>query len=125
MSTDNTARWWPGHDPSSSGRRVAERVSWLFAIAFYAVGDVVSTVLGLWAGATEGNPVPAAVIDALPGLFSVAVVMTLWKAFVVLALVRLARRLPSRYRFVVPAAVALLGIVVVAWNATVLFTLYS
>ncbi|QSG02187.1 DUF5658 family protein [Natranaeroarchaeum sulfidigenes] len=98
----------------------AESALWVLAIAFYGVGDLVSTIVGLWLGATEGNPLPAALVDAAPGLVGAAVVLTVWKVLVLAGFVLLARRLRSIHRLVVPGTLAVLGVVVVAWNTTVL-----
>lgn len=106
---------WP--DPVDGD---TEYALWVLAIAFYGVGDLVSTIVGLWLGATEGNPLPAALVDAAPGLVGAAVVLTVWKALVLAGFVLIARRLRPTYRIIVPVTLAVLGVVVVAWNTAVL-----
>lgn len=119
MAVDSTIRSndveWTSLDADA-----VEYTLWMLAIAFYGVGDLVSTVVGLWFGATEANPLPAALVDAAPGLVGAAVVLTVWKALVLAGFVLIARRLRPVHRLVVPVTLAVLGVVVVAWNTTVL-----
>ena len=119
MAVDSTIRSndveWTSLDADA-----VEYTLWMLAIAFYGVGDLVSTVVGLWLGATEANPLPAALVDLAPGLVGAAIVLTVWKALVLGGLVLIARRLRPVHRLVVPGTLAVLGVIVVAWNTTVL-----
>lgn len=100
--------------------RDAEGPLWGLAVAFYGVGDLVSTVIGLWLGAVEGNPLPAVLVDAASGLGGVVFVLTVWKALVLIGFVLLARRLGDPHRIAVPGTLAVLGLLIVAWNSAVL-----
>jgi hypothetical protein len=98
---------------------------WSLAVLVYGVGDLASTLAGIRLGASEGNPVPAALIDAAPGLLEAAALLTLWKAVIILAFAAFAWRLPSRYAVAVPVGLCLVGTAVVGWNASVILSVAS
>jgi len=105
--------------------RSAERALWMLALLFYGVGDLVSTLVGLGLGASEGNPLPAILVGAVPGVLGPAVAVTAWKAAVMTGFVILARQLRPAHRLAVSGTLAALGVVVVAWNTTVLVSVYA
>lgn len=90
---------------------------WLLAIAFYVVGDTVTTGLGLRAAhAEEVGPLALIAIDAagLPGLV-VLKLGFLGLAFGVWAV------LDRPSRAAIPLAIAVAGVAVTTWNVFVLF----
>jgi len=97
----------------------------MLALLFYGVGDLVSTLVGLGLGASEGNPLPAILVGAVPGVLGPAVALTAWKAAVMTGFVILARQLRPAHRLAVSGTLAALGVVVVAWNTTVLVSVYA
>lgn len=123
MAADNA----PGRvNQASAGidHRSVERALWVLALLFYGFGDLVSTLVGLWLGATEGNPLPAMLVEVVPGALGPAVALTAWKAVVMAGFVMLARQLRPAHRLAVSGTLAALGLVVVAWNAAVLVSFY-
>lgn len=89
---------------------------WLVALAFYGVGDTVTTGLGLRAAhAEEVGPLALIAIDAagLPGLVVLKLVF-LGLAFGVWAV------LDRPSRVAIPLAIAVAGIGVTTWNLFVL-----
>lgn len=93
-----------------------ERASWALAAAFFGVGDVVTTTLGLVAfGVVEGNPTAAMVLDHA-GLFG----MVAAKVVVVAILFGIYAVSPRDIRFAVPVTLATVGTVIVGWNIAVI-----
>jgi len=91
---------------------------WLLAIVFFGVGDLVTTILGLTVGSsTEANPIVAMFVER----YGVAVLPLLKVVFLGCCYVGW-KRLPIPYPIVIPAVLAVLGIVVTLWNASVLLT---
>jgi len=122
----------PGSDVLLGGvdATISKRVAgigslWGLAIAVYGVGDLASTLVGLQLGASESNPIPAALIEFAPGFLAVAVFLTLWKAATMAAFALVAWRLPAPYAAAVPAGLCLIGLTVVSWNASVILTVTS
>ncbi|SNZ05008.1 hypothetical protein SAMN06269185_0749 [Natronoarchaeum philippinense] len=115
-----------GATASALPRRLASAGSlWVLAVAVYGVGDLASTLVGLQLGATESNPIPAALIELSPGFLAVVVVLSLWKAATMAAFALVAWRLPSPYAAAVPAGLCLIGVTVVGWNASVILSVAS
>ena len=90
----------------------------MLAIVFFGVGDLVTTILGLTVGSsTEANPIVAMFVER----YGVAVLPLLKVVFLGCCYVGW-KRLPIPYPIVIPAVLAVLGIVVTLWNASVLLT---
>lgn len=93
-----------------------ERDLWFGGIAFYGIGDTITTVLGLTAGRViEAGPLVGSMLDqfGLPGLFLV-------KGLSLLGFYAFWRGLRSPGRVGIPLALVLVGVVVTAWNCIVL-----
>lgn len=114
-----------GVDASPSRWLASVGSLWGLAIAVYGVGDLASTIVGLQLGASESNPIPAALIELAPGFLAVVVLLTLWKAITMAAFALVAWRLPSPYAAAIPAGLCLIGLTVVGWNASVILTVSS
>jgi len=113
-SDENTARlhWTLDIDQG-------DRWAWLAAIAFYVVGDVATTAVGLNIGAVETNPAALTLFDAV-GLWPT---MLLLKAAVLALVGGLWACSPQEWRVVAPAMLALVGAAVVVINGHVLAVL--
>lgn len=92
-------------------------VAWVLALVLFGVGDVTTTVVGFSLGATEANPVLAAVgptvplmIGAKAAVFGVAFLVYRWS--------------PTS-TWATPAALATLGAGIVGWNLAVLGVLLA
>lgn len=114
-----------GVDATISRRAAGTWSLWGLAIAVYGVGDLASTLVGLQLGASESNPIPAALIELAPGFLAVVAALTLWKAVTMAAFALVAWRLPAPYAAAVPAGLCLIGLTVVSWNASVILTVTS
>lgn len=105
--------------PESGLDRLAarERVLWVLALLGYGLGDLVTTLVGLSTGrAAEAGPVAGPVAEfGLPALVAL-------KLASLVAFYLAWRLLPRPFRVAVPLAVAGVGAVVSAWNATVILT---
>lgn len=97
------------------GLSALEQSAWLLVLALFVIGDMALTAAGLRLGAVEVNPNAMALIEDLG----------LWPAMigsktVVLAFTAVCWHVaPLRYRYLMPAAVAVLGAVVVTINSAV------
>ncbi|ACV49083.1 MULTISPECIES: DUF5658 family protein [Halomicrobium] len=91
---------------------------WLLALVFFGVGDLLTTGVGLTLGtSTEANPVVAPLVER----YGVAVLLPIKAAFFV-GTYLVWRALPHPYSTTVPATLALVGVVVTAWNTGMLLT---
>jgi hypothetical protein len=89
---------------------------WVLAVAFYGIGDLLTTLVGLYGGrATEAGIVAAALVEG----FGVAAVIPL-KLGSFLVFYLLWRAAPEPGSVGVPLGLAALGILLTAWNALVL-----
>lgn len=89
---------------------------WLVAVAFFAVGDVATTAVGLASGrVAEAGPVVGALVDR----HGVAALVAL-KAGTLGGCYLLYRTVPRPHGVGVPLAMATLGVVVTGWNLAVL-----
>lgn len=88
---------------------------WLIAIAFFGIGDVVTTSVGLGAAAVhEAGPLTSVVLDHYGHAAMVVVKLLVLGGFY--GLWKLA---PGHYRVGVPLGLAVLGVTVVWWNLLV------
>lgn len=95
--------------------RFAQPLLWLIAIAFFGIGDVVTTAVGLsMAAVHEAGPVTSLFLDQYGLLAMVAVKFAVFGGFYLLW-----RLAPRHYRVGVPLGLALLGVLVVWWNLLV------
>lgn len=90
--------------------------AWAAAIAFYGVGDVVTTHQGLQeAGVYEAHPIADRVLEGAgtEGMIAVkiGVFLIAWAAY---------NRVPEPHRVGIPLGLALLGLVIVANNINVI-----
>ena len=98
------------------GVRGRQELLWGAAVLFYGVGDAVTTVAGIRAdSATEAGPVALSALASggvagflLVKLLFIGVCFALWRVV----------RTPGRVA--VPLALAVAGLLVTAWNLTVL-----
>lgn len=125
MSFESSVRDGAWHASARVEIDALYRWLWGAALLFYGAGDLVSTFAGLWYGAEEANPFPAAMIAATSGFAETVVVLIVWKAAVLIVFALLARRLSRPYDLVVPACLAPIGVVVVGWNSFVLLALFA
>lgn len=89
---------------------------WIVAVAFFGVGDVLTTFLGLTAGhLVEVGPLAGPVIDQF-GLGALLVLKVAAFGFCYL----LWRRTPSPSAVGVPLGLATFGVLVTGWNASLL-----
>lgn len=89
---------------------------WILAVAFFGVGDVVTTVVGLTAGhLVEVGPIAAPVIDQY-GLGALVVLKVAAFGFCYL----IWRGTPSPSSVGVPLGLATFGVLVTVWNASLL-----
>jgi len=98
----------------------AEAIWWLLAIATFGVGDSVTTVAGTrWAGLVERSPVVRRIagrqpsIPALVGLKLVAFLVAGGLSHVLP---------PGSYRSMVPASIAVVGLLATGFNVWVIVT---
>lgn len=98
-----------------------ERLLWLAALAFYGIGDSVTTLVGLAAGeVAEAGPVAGTVIDGVgtPGFLALKLV-TLCGFYGLWSILRTAGRVA------VPLALAVVGVVVTTWNVVVIVATFG
>lgn len=89
---------------------------WAVAVALYGVGDLLTTLFGLYGGrATEAGVVAAALVDG----YGIAAVVPLKLGSLVLFYL-LWRVAPRPHAVGVPLGLAVLGGALTAWNAFVL-----
>ena len=89
---------------------------WLLALLFFGIGDLLTTAVGLSIGtSTEANPVVAMLVER----YGIVVLLPLKVAFLGGFYIAW-EQLPLPYPSVVPATLAVLGIVVTVWNAGIL-----
>ncbi|NLV11282.1 hypothetical protein GOC74_15245 [Halomicrobium mukohataei] len=89
---------------------------WLLALVFFGIGDLLTTGVGLTLGSsTEANPVVASLVER----YGVAVLLPIKATFFV-GTYLVWRALPHPYSTTVPATLALVGVVVTAWNTGIL-----
>lgn len=92
---------------------------WGLAVAFYGVGDLLTTLVGLHGGrAAEAGVVASALVE---GYGTAAVVPLKLGSLVLLYL--LWRAVPRPHSVGVPLGLAALGLLLTAWNALVLLGL--
>lgn len=84
---------------------------WAGAVALFGIGDVVTTTVGLSAGAAEANP---AILATLGATGLVGMVAAKSVAFGLFAAGYYA--VPTEYRTGIPLGLVLLGLSVVVWN---------
>lgn len=90
---------------------------WALAVAFYGVGDLLTTLVGLYGGrATETGVVAAALVEG----YGIQAVIPLKVGSLVLFYL-LWRVAPRPHAVGVPLGLAALGGALTAWNAFVLF----
>jgi hypothetical protein len=91
------------------------RLLWAFAVGFYGVGDLLTTVVGVSSGrAVEAGPVAAELV----GLYGLGAVFPL-KVGSLLAFYVLWRLVPDPHAAGVPLGLVLTGAVLTGWNAFV------
>jgi hypothetical protein len=89
---------------------------WALSVAFYGVGDLLTTLIGLYGGrATEAGVVAAALVEG----YGIAAVVPL-KLGSLLLFYLLWRVAPRPHAVGVPLGLAALGGALTAWNAFVL-----
>ena len=94
---------------------------WVAAIIFFGVGDILTTVVGLWMNwAVEAGPLAASLIDQ----HGLAIVLAL-KAGAFALFYVVWRVTPSPYAVGVPLGLTVLGFEVTFWNLIVLFAAIS
>ena len=91
-------------------------VLWALAVALYGVGDLLTTLVGLYGGRAAEAGVVASVLVESYGV--VAVVPLKLGSFVLFYLVW--RAVPVPHAVGVPLGLAILGLLLTAWNAFVL-----
>ncbi|ELY73215.1 hypothetical protein [Natrinema pallidum] len=107
---------------ANAGRRLTairrpslEPACWLFAIALFGVGDLVTTIYFIVeAGAVETHPIGAVAIDQF-GLW----VLVPWKAAALGLFYGFYRVVPRPYALGVPIGLALLGAFTSTWNTLI------
>jgi hypothetical protein len=106
-TTDDPIERLAGHTPEL----------WTLAVAFYGVGDLVTTLFGLYGDrATEAGVVAAALVEG----YGIPAVIPL-KVGSLLLFYLLWRAAPRPHAVGVPLGLAALGGALTAWNAFVLF----
>lgn len=89
---------------------------WAAVVAFFVVGDLVTTVVGLtMTGLSEGGPLAAVVYER----YGVGA-LVLMKPVAVAAFYLLWRVVPSPHDVGVPIALAAVGVLATAWNSLLL-----
>lgn len=89
---------------------------WVAVALFYVIGDLATTAVGLSTGvATEAGPVVGPLVDR----YGLAVTVPI-KAAVVVGCVLLWKATPDRYASGVPLGMAAVGVLVTAWNLSIL-----
>lgn len=95
--------------------QLAQPFLWVVAIAFFGVGDVVTTSTGLrMAAVHEAGPVSGVFLDRYGPSSMIVVKFTLFGGFYTLWKIS-----PRDYRAGVPLGLAILGVCVVWWNLLV------
>jgi hypothetical protein len=93
----------------------AETRLWAVAVAFFGIGDLVTTTVGLSiAGVYEAGVVSGFLVEQYGLVSMVAVKLALLALFYLLW-----RLTPRPHRVGVPLGLALLGVIVVWWNLSV------
>ena len=111
MSTTDAERASP-----TSGTAGSDRTCWALGVAFFGVGDVATTAVGVGAaGLAEGNPVAALVLGH-HGLLALAAL----KALALAGAYAVWRVTPAPYRVGVPFGLAAVGVAVTVWNLRLL-----
>jgi len=91
---------------------------WLLAIAFFGVGDLVTTTIGLRvSGVVDAGPIVGPLIDQY-GMGSLLAL----KFLTIAASYGVWQVVPSPQRVGVPLGLAVLGIVVTGWNTVIVST---
>jgi hypothetical protein len=91
---------------------------WVVAVAFFGIGDLVTTAIGLQInGVVEAGPVVASVIE-LYGIGGILLVklLTIGGSYGVW------RAISGPHRVGVPLGLAVLGVVVTSWNTVIVST---
>jgi hypothetical protein len=106
---------------SSAGLGILDRnrrTLWGLAVCFFGVGDLVTTGIGLRTGqVVEVGPVAGPLVRAL-GFPGMVVLKLLFLAGCFIAW----RRVPDPDRVGIPLALAVMGVLITAWNLWVLTT---
>lgn len=93
-------------------------VLWILAFLFFGVGDTATTTIGLTIGSSsEANPFVASLIES----YGIGVLVPLKAALLGCCYLGW-KRLPIPYPVVIPAVLAVMGIVVTIWNTGILLT---
>jgi hypothetical protein len=104
-------------EAARSGRdRAVDRrdaLAWTGAVAMFGVGDAVTTMVGLDAGLVEANP---AVVAALGHAHPTLAALVAAKSTVIVAAAALWKRAVATQAYLIPASLAIMGALVVAWN---------
>lgn len=93
---------------------------WVVAILFFGVGDVVTTAVGLSVGAVETHPIVGPLVEEY-----LLVAMVPLKILAFGLCYGVWRLSPPSHRVGVPLGLAFLGILVSAWNVSVIFLFVS
>lgn len=109
-------RYGMGGEESAALLEITASHLWAMAVLFFGIGDVVSTVIGLNAGGlAEVGPLVAPIIEA----YGVASLIGLKVATFGLCYL-LWRFTPRPHRIGVPLGLATLGVLVTAWNVSLI-----
>ena len=109
-------RYWVGDEEPMTILDISSSYLWGLAVLFFGVGDVVSTVIGLKGGQlAEVGPLVAPVIE----LYGFGALVGL-KLGTFLLCYGLWRVTPYPHRIGVPLGLAVLGILVTAWNTSLI-----
>lgn len=92
---------------------------WALSLAFYGLGDLITTIVGLrLGGITEIGPIPALIAHLGPtgfiGLKTIALILFVW----------IWKTVPEPHNIGVPLALATLGVLVTIWNLAVILVLF-
>ena len=102
----------PAVDPPDGFRTAL----WTTAVAFFGVGDLVTTAVGLgFAGVVEAGPVVGPVVDQY-GIAGIGLV----KLLVLAGSYGLWRAVPAPHRLGIPLGIAVVGVGVTGWNIAVI-----
>ena len=92
-------------------------LAWLAVGLFFVVGDAVTTYTGFFVGAYEANPVADAMLTQA-GVVGMAV-----GKVAAVGVAAVFYRRAQAYPWAVPAALGVMGILIVAWNLAVITVL--
>lgn len=99
------------------GERV-QRVLWGMAIAFYGVGDTITTIIGVRStGVAEGGPLVLKVLET-----GGEPAFVLYKILLVGAFFGVWRAVSGPTRDSIPVVLTILGVIVTGWNTYVILS---